>query len=109
MGYAGLVDMDVQYGSPRNILHIALSLARTDGSDYVGLEHLHEAIDKYKEALVSTFNVWDDRDIVFAHHGLGAAAVGNRVYIIGGGEAQHLFTLITNSRANEILTIREEN
>lgn len=25
------------------------------------------------------------------------------------GQAQHLFTLITNSRANEILTIREEN
>ena len=67
LGYGGLVDMDVQYGSPRNILHIAWSIARIDGSDDVGLGHLHEATDKYKEALVSTFNAWDDRDIVFAH------------------------------------------
>ncbi len=67
LGYGGLVDMDVQYGSPRNILHIAWSIARIDGSDDVGLTHLHEATDKYKEALVSTFNAWDDRDIVFAH------------------------------------------
>lgn len=66
-GYGGLIDMDVLYGTPRNILHIAWSLARISGSDDVGLEHLHEALEKYKEAVISTFNEWDDRDIVFGH------------------------------------------
>ncbi len=67
LGYGGLIDMDVQYGTPRNILHIAWSLARVDGSDNVGLEYLDEALEKFKEPIVSTFNSWEDRDIDFGH------------------------------------------
>jgi len=84
--------------------------AAVNGRIYIfGGEALTMVFDSSEEYDVKE-ETWTVREPMrVARHGLGAAAVGNRVYIIGGGEAQHLFTLISSSKANEILTIREEN
>jgi len=100
-GYGGLIDPDVQYGTPRDILHIAKALARAAGSDTVDLIHLHEAIDKFREVREATFDAWEDRDITYGFHTVDEK-LGNL-----GKTSKKIYTYLMDNPNSSTSEIRE--
>ncbi|GEM_PF-6438899 len=64
-GYAGLIDLDTEYGTPRAIVHLAKALARADGRTVVDDTMIGEALRYFLESRRSVFELWNDRNIRF--------------------------------------------
>jgi hypothetical protein len=64
-GFSGLIDPDIEFGSPRTILHIASVLARADGSSRVTTIHLQEATEYFDEMNRHLFDAWEDKGYRF--------------------------------------------
>jgi len=58
LGYSGLVDLDVQTGSPRMILGIAKSLARVEGVQRVSRDEVGNALEQFVDAREEIFDSW---------------------------------------------------
>ena len=61
LGYSGLVDLDVQTGSPRLILGIAKSLARVEGMQQVSADEVGNALEQFVGAREEIFDAWAER------------------------------------------------
>lgn len=64
-GYGGLVDFDINYGSPRVVLHIAKTLARANGRGKVNEVMLYEGLDMFVDSRTSVFESWADKGITY--------------------------------------------
>jgi len=62
-GYSGLIDLNIDYGSPRSILHVAKAYARAGGSEDVSKIFLREAIDEFIESRKNLFEIWNETGI----------------------------------------------
>jgi hypothetical protein len=58
LGYEGLVDLDVQTGSPRLILGIAKSLARVEGLQQVSPDEVRNALEQFVDAREEIVDSW---------------------------------------------------
>ena len=63
LGYDGLVDLDIRSGSPRSVLAIAKSIARLEGEDVVGADHVRSALEQFVEARKDVFEAWAERGV----------------------------------------------
>ena len=68
LGYGGLVDLDMVTGSPRSVLAIARALARGDGSDKVGEDHVRNAVTEFVNSREDLFEVWREHGKDFGSH-----------------------------------------
>lgn len=62
-GYSGLIDLNIDYGSPRSILHISKAFTRASGSEVVSTMYLREAIDEFIESRKYMFEIWEEAGI----------------------------------------------
>jgi hypothetical protein len=58
LGYEGVVDLDVQTGSPRLILGIAKSLARVEGAQQVSPDEVRNALEQFIDAREEIVDSW---------------------------------------------------
>ncbi len=61
-GYGGMIDFDIETGSPRSIIHIAKSLARAGGRDTVDRSVFEEALSQFRDSRKHVFSAWEDRN-----------------------------------------------
>jgi hypothetical protein len=60
LGYSGLIDLDVRSGSPRSIMAIAKSIARSKGIEKVDSELIANALDEFVDSREEIFDVWSE-------------------------------------------------
>lgn len=59
-GYGGLINLDMSTGNPKSILSIAKTIARSDGSDCVTVEHVNQAVTLFADSREDVFDVWSE-------------------------------------------------
>ena len=90
LGFGGLVDLDVVTGSPPSVLAIARALARGDGSDTVGEDHIRSALAEFINSREELFDVWKENGKDFGSHAppmvrlqaLGRTALRLHTYLV---------------------------
>ncbi len=103
LGYDGLIDMDVLSGSPRSILAIAKSIARLEGEDTVGADHVRLALEQFVDARVDVFEAWAERDVSYNPEHLSTEM---KVKLIGK-TAERVYRYLSNHPDSSKAELRE--
>jgi hypothetical protein len=67
LGYSGLVDLDVRSGSPRSIIAIAKSMARTHGTERIDADIVGLALSEFVNSREDMFEAWAERGLDYGN------------------------------------------
>lgn len=102
LGYGGLVDLDAATGSPRSVQAIARAIARGDGSDKVGDEHIRHALTEFVNSREDLFEVWNENGKDFGAHVTPMVTLRSL-----GKTAERIYAFLTRNPGASRAEIRE--
>lgn len=102
LGYGGLIDPDMETGSPRSVLAMARALARGDGSDKVSEDHVRNALAEFVNSREDLFEVWSEQGKDFGSHVAPRAMLRSL-----GKTAERLYTYLSRNPDSSRAEMRE--
>ena len=102
-GYSGLIDLDVRSGSPRSIVAIAKSMARTAGIEKVSSELVRDAVDQFIRSREEIFTVWSELGLDFGDAQLSTQKKLARI----GRTAKRIYAFVRENPNSTRTEIRE--